>query len=781
MKSPDSESRLDLARVEELFHRAAELPAGEQAAFLAGACGEDVRLQEAVRSLLAAGRAAATAWERGALEVEARHSALDSRPARPGQFFGPYRILRRIAAGGMSLVFEALRDDAEFHKRVAIKFVQQGIDDAVGVERFRSERQILAQLEHPNIGRLLDGGTTDDGVPYLVMEYVDGVPIDRFCAERRLSRTERLKLFLQVCEAVQYAHRNLVVHRDLKPGNILVTSEGAPKLLDFGIAKLLTGESGANPATIRALTPEYASPEQVLARSIGTPSDVYSLGVLLFVLLAERLPYRAGAAQPAELVRAICEEEPVWEPAGLIHGDLQSILAQALRKEPERRYLSVEQFAADVRRYMEGLPVSARPDTFFYRARKFVVRRAIPLAAVCAILAAVVAGTLSTTAQSRRAQRRFQEVRSLAHSFLFEVYDSISPLPGSLPARRLVASRAQQYLDSLAREAGDDPGLARELAESYLRLGDVRGRPYVANLGDTAGALESYRKGLALLEREAARRPNDAALQEQLAQAYMNVSFILMRQKNAEGSMAAARQAIAATEALSERYPQNTAYREKLSTAYRRLGQGQHVAAAQSGSVAGFQQVLASYRKSLAILEAAGPHIEESWQARLSSAYFYIGYALLELGDRTGEASYYRQALDSQLKGGAINRMLAAVRPEPNRRNLGDGLADIGSTRWKCCRDLVGAMRDVREALKEFRKIADAEPHNLEAQRDVANAYQDIGMILGEAGRRREALEADRKALAIYEELGRADPTSGENAGNIATVRGRIAALERGE
>jgi non-specific serine/threonine protein kinase/serine/threonine-protein kinase len=729
--------------------------------------------------LLTAGRAASTAWDRPAIELEARNRALDSRPARPGEFFGPYRIVRRIAAGGMGLVYEALRDDAEFHKRVAIKFVQYGIDDPASIDRFRAERQILAQLEHPHIARLLDGGTTDDGVPYLVMEYVDGVPIDRFAAEQKLSCADHLKLFLKVCEAVQYAHRNLVVHRDLKPGNILVTPEVEPKLLDFGIAKLLTDEARPQTATVRALTPEYASPEQVEARSIGTASDVYSLGVLLFSLLTERLPYRTTAAQPAELVRAICEEEPVWDPPGLIESDLKSILAQALRKEPERRYLSVEQFAGDIRRYLEGRPVTARGDTLLYRARKFVVRRAIPLAAATAVIAAVIIGALTTLAQSRRAERRFNEVRSLARSFLYEVYDSINTLPGSVGTRRLVASRAQQYLDSLAREAGNDPSLTRELAESYLRLGDVRGRPYTPNLGDTAGALEAYRKALGLLDRESVRNPKDASILDQLAEAYMNVSVIFMRQQDGEAAGSAAQHAIATAQILNQRFPQDAVYTEKLSHAYMRLGQAQHVVAQKNRSVDGLKLVVETYKKAHAVLESAGPHLEEFWQQRLATTYFYIEYPLRDLGDLTGERSYYRQGLESALKGNAVDRQLLAAYPEKSGyvRRLADGLAEIGLLHWKCCRDLTSALRDEQEALSSFEKIAQRDPQNLEAQSDVAGAYRNIGIVLGQAGKRIEALAADRKALTMYEQLSRADPANVENAQYAAAARERIAQL----
>jgi tetratricopeptide (TPR) repeat protein len=781
MKSPDSDKRVDPAQVEALFHAAAGLDAAGRAAYLARVCGGDLRLEAAVRALLDASRQSPTSWDRSALELEARQSARAAHVPRHGEYFGPYRIVRHIASGGMSLVYEALRDDAEFHKRVAIKFVQHGIGDGAGIVQFRSERQILAELEHPFIARLLDGGTTGDGLPYLVMEYVDGVPIDRFADHHRLSLGDRLALFLHVCDAVQYAHRNLVVHRDLKPANILVTADGVPKLLDFGIAKMLGGGAGAA-ATVHALTPEYASPEQVLGRSVGTSSDVYSLGVLLFVLLANRLPYRADRTRAADLVRAICDEEPEWQPPGFVQGDLQSILGQSLRKQPERRYLSVEQFAADIRRYLAGLPVSARPDTVVYRLRKFVVRRALPLAAAGAVLIAITAGTLSTWRESRRAERRFQDVRSLAHSILFEIYDSISVLTGSVSARRLVVSRAQQYLDSLANEAGDDPGLTRELAESYLRLGDVMGRPYMANLGDTAGALASYQKALALLVRESTRSGNDAALQEELGDAYMNVAVIFMRQHNAAESMAAASRAIGVIEPLARRFPNSAVYNEKLAHAYMRLGQGQNVAANQmAGSIPAVERVVATYKKALDILESGGPHDELFWQTRLSTIHFYTGYPLSTLAGLTGDVQYYQQALDSSLKGHAINLRLIAAKPDEVDyiRRLADGFTDVGGLRWKCCRDLTGALHDLEEARSGFEKLMDRDSHNLEARRDVANVYKNLGIILEEVHRSTEALAANRKALALYEELGLADPTNGENRGNLAEVRARIAALSQ--
>jgi eukaryotic-like serine/threonine-protein kinase len=764
MKSEDSEY------FEELFHQAAA--AGSEAARDELLSRADPELAQAVRAMLDG--ADDPLWEYSALELEAQYTASDWRPALAGQMFGPYRIVRRIATGGMSFVYEAIRDDAEFQKRVAIKFMQHGIDNAVGIERFRIERQILAQLEHPNIARLLDGGTTSDGMPYLVMEYVEGQPIDSFAKERKLSRVQRLKLFLQVCEAVQYAHQNLVVHRDLKPANILVTVEGTPKLLDFGIAKLLTAESDGQ--TVSALTPEYASPEQVLGRNAGTVSDVYSLGVLLFVLLAGHLPHNATSAH--ELVSAICERDPVWEPAGLIDRDLKSVLDLALRKEPDRRYSSVENFSGDVRRYLDGHPVSSRSGAVLYRMGKFVKRRAIALAATAVVLIAIGVGVAATLAQSRRVQRRFEEVRTLAHSVLFDVYDSVKFLPGSLPARRLMVARAQQYLDSLSREAAGDPGLVRDLAESYLRLGDVRGGPYAANLGDTAGALESYRKAQRLIEAAAARRPQDSELSAVLAQACLSLGRVLNRQNRTGEALDVLRRSIEIMGSLVARFPDNAPYREKLARAYQYWAEPEANEAFRSGSVERMRAALNASEKAVAIQEAAGQQPGEAWRSSLSAKYFSVGYQFMALSTITGDRTWGCKALDAQLRGHAINRAIAAAHPAQPNRQLADGLLSTASSRWTCRHDFDGTMTDLRQATDVFERLVSADPQNIEARRDLANVYWELGIVLTEAGRKTRALAANRKALAILQGLEQADPASVENARLLTAVRGRLHKLE---
>ena len=410
------------ARIKELFERVRELRSERRSAFLEEACGDDYELRSEVESLLGCFEQAGDFMQKAA-------RAGGDPPADPmlGRRIGPYVLVSRIGQGGMGAVYMAARADEEFRKRVAIKLVRAGLDDKDILRRFRTERQTLAILEHPNIVRLLDGGSTEEGLPYLVMDYVEGQPIDIYCENRKLTINERLELFRTVCAAVQYAHRNQVVHRDLKPSNILVTAEGVPKLLDFGIAKLLNRESidgtiRTQPG-FRPMTTKYASPEQIRGEPLTTATDVYSLGVVLFELLTGRYPYGLHRGTAAEIEQAICEHEPEKPSIAVMHreiqvdpdattenvlskeslqenpeklrkrlrGDLDLIILMALRKEPQRRYESVEQLSEDIRRNLARLPVIARADSLAYRARKFAVRHKAG-AVAAAVLAAAVLG-----------------------------------------------------------------------------------------------------------------------------------------------------------------------------------------------------------------------------------------------------------------------------------------------------------------------------------------------------------------------------------------------------
>jgi eukaryotic-like serine/threonine-protein kinase len=536
-------------RIKELFQSALEREPEAREAFLDEACGGDPALRREVLSLLASHHEAEGFLEGSALQGSTWE----------GRRVGAYRILGEVGRGGMGTVYRAARADDAFQKQVALKVVRGGQGSTDLANRFRAERQILARLDHPNIARLLDGGATDEGDPYLVMEYVPGRPIDVYCGERALGTAARIELFRAVCAAVQYAHQNLVVHRDLKPGNILVTEAGVPKLLDFGIAKVLADDLTEAPTqtAFPALTPDYASPEQVRAEPVTTASDVYSLGVVLYEILTGHRPYRLRTAMPAEIVRVVCELQPekpstvvrripttesttatacpapgtgsetedprLQKLAGELEGDLDTIVLMALRKEPSRRYASVQELSNDLGRYLEGRPVLARPDTLAYRATKFVRRHKAAVTVAALVLLGLVGGIVATAAQARiaeghrrKAEKRFSEVRTLARSFLFEIHDALRDLKGSEPARETLVKRALEYLDGLAPEAGADAALLEELATSYERVGDVQGGPGEASLGDVTGSLTSWRKAEDLRAQRLRAEPGSVDAMEKL-------------------------------------------------------------------------------------------------------------------------------------------------------------------------------------------------------------------------------------------------------------------------
>jgi serine/threonine-protein kinase len=415
-------------KVEAIFFEALERPSEEREAFLATACAGDEDLREEVVRMLSAddpdGRfMAQTPWT-----TSARARVLppdEGAGARPGDRVGRFRLVEPIGRGGMGDVWLAERDDESYEDRVAIKLIRRGLDTDDLLERFRHERQVLAKLRHPNTATLLDGGATEDGRPYLVMEYVDGVPIDDSCRRRDLSNDERIRLFLKVCGAVQHAHRNLVVHRDLKPSNVLVTPDGEPKLLDFGIAKVLDPGGASAAATMtqdRRFTPHYASPEQARGEPLTTATDVYSLGALLYELLTGAQPHDFTGVPPTEYARVISEAQPRRRLAG----DLDRITMMALRKEPDRRYASVDQLARDLRNYLDDFPVMAQPDSLGYRARKFVLRHRAAVSAAAAIVVALIATVVVTTSMYVSAERTRASAEETSR-FLASLLGAVDP------------------------------------------------------------------------------------------------------------------------------------------------------------------------------------------------------------------------------------------------------------------------------------------------------------------------------------------------------------------
>jgi tetratricopeptide (TPR) repeat protein/tRNA A-37 threonylcarbamoyl transferase component Bud32 len=761
--TPDRWERVKLAVADALERRP-----DERTEFVAAVCADDTELRREVESIL---KQSADTLERCAEKISA--PAPQDDPIL-GARLGAYEVLSQIGRGGMGAVYLAKRADEQFKKEVAIKLLKRGTDTDEVLRRFRAERQILARLEHPNIARLIDAGTTAEGLPYFVMEYVQGVPITDFSNFHGLGLTRRIHLFLKVCEAIQFAHRNLVVHRDLKPGNILVTSEGEPKLLDFGIAKLLAGEEDAMLVTIenrQRLTPGYASPEQVRGEPITTLSDVYSLGALLHHLLAGESPHRFHSPHPSptELLQVIGEQETpnasavakTTEGQRELRGDLDNILQKALSKEPERRYSGVSALAEDLRRYLAGRPVYARAATLGYRSAKFVRRNKVGVAAAAIVLLTLIGGIIATTWQARlartekaRAERRFQEVRQLARAVVFDYHDLIAPLRGSTPVRERLVKDALAYLGNLWREAGRDRGLLRELATAYQKIGQVQGNSYYSNLGDTEGALKSYRASLEIRQRLLSAEPNSHELQDETAKSYAGIGDVLYTIDDLRGGLASYERAVELREGVSILAPESLPNRLLLAELYEKIGDIKGFENyANLGDTAGG---LASCRKALGLLEplyAAGGRDPETI-SKLANVLTHLGVLLGTSGDAGG-------ALATQRRAVGLMEGLAAANPDSQmyamellaaRHLLRSALDDNAQ--------IPEAIHLSRQLVADLERMLTADPKNAQFRRNLGVTYNMLGRDLLLVGDTAGALESHRKALAISEEMMAADTSA---------------------
>lgn len=494
----------DKHRATEQMERLLELADSERERELGTIAGDDPSLARTVATLLKHARPRAN--------KKLKSKLVDM----TGRRLGAWMLVRAIGSGGMGDVFLAERADRRFSGQAAIKLLRSGPGGDTLQERFHAEGSILAQLDHPGIARLLDAGSSEEGWPYLVMEYVDGEPLDRYCERHRPGLNQRLDLFLQICDAVQHAHRALVIHRDLKPGNILVNRSGQVKLLDFGIAKLLERRGDLEQTSELALTPAYAAPEQVLGRATTATTDVHALGLLLYELLSGEPAFGAAGQSTAEIIKQVVHKLPIAPSqisrrkgetrlARRLRGDLDAITLKALAKDPDQRYLSVEQIADDVRRHLAHQPVQARSAGLGYQIACLVRRQPLAITTALIVTLALLGGLgvvwqqgRIASEERRLAEQRFEQVRDLARALIFDIHDAIEPLPGSMPAREIIVSRAIDYLEALAQDADDEPDLLVELASAYNRVGTLQGNPYLPNLGDARGALESYRRALAL-------------------------------------------------------------------------------------------------------------------------------------------------------------------------------------------------------------------------------------------------------------------------------------------
>jgi non-specific serine/threonine protein kinase/serine/threonine-protein kinase len=778
-------------RVNELFYAALERDPDERQAFLIEACADDSEALREVESLLAAHSDADTFTGRPVFQKAVRVIADEDLSAIEGNRIGPYRIIREIGRGGMGAVYLAERDDDEYKKQVAIKLIKRGMDSDAILARFLSERQILARLEHPNIARLLDGGTTADGRPYFVMEYIPGQPIDRYADEHKLSVTQRLGLFLEVASAVQHSHQHLIVHRDIKPSNIIVTADGTPRLLDFGIAKIITPDTGiAETRSARGwMTPEYSSPEQLRGEAITTATDVYSLGVVLYELMTGRPPYRFENRSPAEVVELIESADPKRPSTAAVRvspatvrddeptvvspdviselregspeklrrrlsGDLDNIVLMAMHREKELRYRSAAALADDIRRHLEGRPVVARKSTLSYRASKFIRRNKIAVTASVLIALTLIASSIVTFWQARlarraqaQAERRFNEVRRLARAVVFDYHDRIRDLAGSTEVREKIVSDALAYLNSLAEDARGDRSLQSEIADAYEKIAEIQGGRGVANLGDTQGAIESMRKCLEIRRYLLAATPQDSALRMKTAGAYRRLAGMLNIRGDAEEAAENYRNAVSMAEGLLSIDSTNRDFRYEAASSYGALGDFL-IDMGESKSA------LENERKALDLYKSIPPDdpLIGTVRQSMATAYQFAGTALMEMNDFAGAAEYFAIALDILAQLSREDPTNAAL-----RRKLGLCHYFQG--------DALEAQERLKESLDSYRQYAviaeelsSADPQNVSAQLDRAFAQCRIGQILIKTGESLRAIPHLRRSIDINRSVYESDP-----------------------
>jgi tetratricopeptide (TPR) repeat protein/predicted Ser/Thr protein kinase len=650
-------------------------------------------------------------------------SRCDAGSKEPPERIGHYRVLREIGSGGMGVVYLAERDDGEYQQTVAIKVIRRGARDPAFAKLFLRERQILANLEHPNVARLIDGGSTENGQPYYVMEFVDGVPLAEYCFLHSLTLQQKLELFLAIASAVAYAHRKLVIHRDLKPQNVLVGADGAPKLLDFGIAKILAEDAAAETTTSGLLlTPSHASPEQIAGAPLTVATDVYSLGVLLYEMLSGEYPY-GEAAGPIGRAIAVLEQPPrPFRELGVdIPPELEKIVFVALRKEPERRYATVDALNEDIRRYLDGYPVYAAGDSLAYRLAKFGKRHRWALAGASAALIALATAGVVTWRAKQAAELRFQQLRGLAHSVVFEIHDAIADLPGSTAARKLLIARSLQYLNALEQDRGNDPALMLDLAQSYKKIGDAIGNAGAANLGDRSGALESYQKARELLVELRQRNPSDTISERWLGFVDEAIAVALPRRENTE-ILAREQEAVHLFEDVSHKSSGPQALRD-LAQAHFELANTTMGSGNYSDALGLWQRTVQDFAK----LDALDSHSDLN-RRNLALVEKYLAGDYYALGD-------CRKAIEHDRAAEALDesRIAANLNNQAAQTDLTLDLIEIGS-----CLDEMGDRKQAIEILDRTvslrRGIAKRDPRDDRAQELLEIALRTEGAVLAKRG-----------------------------------------------
>jgi len=740
--------------IQDIFQAALDLPLSERGEYVARACGGDEDLRSEVSSLLANDRDdTRTLHSLVASDLKGLAEAASS--PEIGLRVGPYRLVRELDSGGMGIVYLAVRSDEQYFQIVAVKMVRKGMESPALLQRFRAERQILATLTHPNIGAILDGGETEDGRPYIVMEYVEGQPITQASETRGLPIRQRIELFRSVCSAVHYAHQKLVIHRDIKPSNVMVTSEGVVKLIDFGISKplapeLIPGELVPTEGGQRLFTPDYASPEQLLGQTLTTATDIYSLGVLLFELLTGSRPYTLRDLSPGVAERIVCEQEN-RKPSSVreiskrtrkdLAGDLDTIVLKAMDKDPSRRYPSANDLNEDLIRFLEGKPILAKRATPIYRLSKFVARhRTASLMAGVAFIV-LASSILFTCMQSRAADARLRQVQTLADSAISAMTEKLQQSSASVELQASLFRSTIAYLNQLRQSSENDPRLLLNLSKAYGRVGDLEGSPFVASLGNSENAITSYREALRTAIAAHARLPAEET-SVAVIEAYQQLGLIESFAGNMQEALGHYERCLTVAREFWEQKPEDPVRQQLLANNYAGLG------FAQLNNLE-TDKAVESFRAGLQVL-GPEPNGLADHDRTLVALYGRMGNALNELGSNAQAIASFQKAIpiaedlarkfpSTRAKRSVFAWHVNIVGALAGRETLNTGQAQQ-------------AQIYARKALAIAEALVASDTTNIQARHDLAYAYIRMGDSLG-PGRPPDAIAWYRKAIALTKEL----------------------------
>ncbi len=737
------------AQLKPILEKALTLDPENKEAYLKEACSGDPKLHAEAIRMLANESELTFEWP------PAFWFAGKASTCQEGQLLGRYKLIKEIGRGGMGTVFLAERVDGEYDQKVAIKILQDGRTSAALVQKLRNERQILASLKHPNIVNILDGGSTDQGIPFIVMEYVDGKSITDYIEEQQLGLNQKLHLFQKLCDVISFAHQKLIIHRDIKPSNILITRSGEIKLLDFGIAKILNTQDQTFQETQQLfITPEYASPEHIKGQPLGMSSEVYSLGILFYQILTGINPFTTTSGSLSSWLEVICEYNPpppskqIQKINPKLDSDLDHICLKALRKDPKERYHSVDHFSQDIARYLSHLPVIATRGQWPYRAKKFALRNRTFILSGLAILLTILAGLFSSLYQAGMAKAMFNDLRSLTGSMLFEFYDGVASLEGTTAVKELVISRAITYLEKLESRNSGNPELMNEVSDGYQRLGNIQGNSYVANMGKTGDAYISYSKAVRISESLVIKNSTNQKYAFSLSQAYLGLGDIMYTLGRLDTTLVLYQKSNHLLSELSDKHPDSLKYRLALSESFNRIGDVSGMYG--YSNLGNTSMAISSYHKSIEILEKG--LAREPGNAAFRNALAVSLSMLASLYTVTGK---HLEAIDAGYQ--SVFSFEALLEKDPNNYVK---LANILQTKNAMREPLTETMR-MDEALRLLKEVElrlleslRLDPQNKHTQENLAINYNAIGRILTEMGEFEKASGEHQKAHAILKDYG---------------------------